>query len=1062
MASIELFYQLMMVVLGIFCVVMLRLLYNHLEHPENRELFVMDIGLLLDILGSFYLVHASSVDIAILCYQFSFLGRFVFAWGFISYVGRMYHSKHKNFVLIIWGGVSVASFFCTFFHDADNPFLSNVSLAQINGISMIIGSKGVMYYAHISVVVLVGLWCLVLVAMEDIKSRKRPDQLQSILGAFFIIAVLFQGVGSFLHEYYYGSFPDMTALFKGVAGVIFSILAIKYQFTSYDFLARDALFDSIGAGFVIMTNDYRILFTNEIAKDVFPDLKSVRGLLPYSAELKDAVGMREYEKFINGNTYRITADRIYQKKNRLAGYTVLIINISDVVQLENEAAEARQSKSTLLTNMAHELRTPLNALTGTSEMLLSADNLNDAKDYAAVIKKAVASLNQNFSSMITVFEDEDSLENIENQPYDIPTLIENVVGSAKERARRLRIDFDVEVSPNLPIHARGDVGRIRKSLTNVLYNAIRYTEDGHVFFKIYGSLSKDGRFSYVYEIRDTGRNVVFSNDTEDKDNPEGNVNKDNAGRGLVLAKRSVESMGGSFSAEYAEGVNIFKITIRQEIADSFTLGDYRIGEKISFFFVGGDEKYWEPLKEACYRMFVKGTYIDDPKKLNDYVAPDNRALVLLTQYGRYTKKKSDYAKLYDFYKVVVANSSDSMDTPVGDLLVDDSFSTLTIRQIFLSRERAAKNDNSTVPFLAPSATVLVVDDTPLNRTVTLNLLAKFKIEGEAVESGYECLDKLKSGKQYDLILMDYMMEGIDGIETTRRIRGLDRYGRYVPIIAFTANDVEGVKEKYIAAGMNDCLFKPIYVESLGKILKSFLPQDKIMPNEEALDSEGSESGDSSGKADGFLGASIVVEGFERLSEEGINVNEALRFISGNIEVYKEMLGEFSAEIYTKAQRINECFQKNDYHTFTILVHGVKSASKLLGIASLSEKMADMEMAGNREDAEYIKKNINSVLAAYRHYETVLHPYYEESQSTSMARRSTDRLSALLDTIKSALEEFEMSEAENLLSALKKEKVSSDEAEVVEELENAIITLDYYSSLDSVNKLLEMHEKKLKK
>lgn len=257
----------------------------------------------------------------------------------------------------------------------------------------------------------------------------------------------------------------------------------------------------------------------------------------------------------------------------------------------------------------------------------------------------------------------------------------------------------------------------------------------------------------------------------------------------------------------------------------------------------------------------------------------------------------------------------------------------------------AKNAVYKESFVAPDATILVVDDNDMNLFVVKSLLKKTQINIDLCDSGQKCLDMIKN-THYDLIFLDHMMPGIDGVETLRRMReNLDHRCTDTPVIALTANAIVGMKEQYLAQGFCDYLSKPVEGQKLENMIQKYLPEDKVKQAEEKAD-----------LLDTMLGLQY----------------------SGNIEeMYCEVLSMYCDGYESKRAQIAEAYEKEDWDLYTTYVHALKSTSLSVGGKIVSELAMKVEKAGKdirkekqvEQSLAFIRENHEAVLKLYK--ETVV-------------------------------------------------------------------------------------------
>lgn len=269
------------------------------------------------------------------------------------------------------------------------------------------------------------------------------------------------------------------------------------------------------------------------------------------------------------------------------------------------------------------------------------------------------------------------------------------------------------------------------------------------------------------------------------------------------------------------------------------------------------------------------------------------------------------------------------DTPMGDF--KEKFEAVA------KQEKGYKES-----FVAPDAKVLIVDDNDMNLAVAKALLKKTDIQITTCMSGMECLELIQK-EYFDVILLDHMMPGMDGIQTLEKIKQTENMCKSVPVIALTANAIVGAKEQYIKAGFSDYLSKPIQGAELEKMLLEYLPQDKVgMTQKEETDKAESKTEDNS-------------------TASYINKKVGLQYCMDSMDFYKEMLELYCDGYEERVATLTEALDKEDWEIYTVSVHSLKSTSLNIGGEKVSKAAKELEEAGKKlrasEEVEDSKKFI---------------------------------------------------------------------------------------------------------
>ena len=269
-------------------------------------------------------------------------------------------------------------------------------------------------------------------------------------------------------------------------------------------------------------------------------------------------------------------------------------------------------------------------------------------------------------------------------------------------------------------------------------------------------------------------------------------------------------------------------------------------------------------------------------------------------------------------------------------------------------------------FKCPTGKLLVVDDVSLNLQVIEGLLRETQMRIDKASSGVECLEKVKA-ETYDIILLDHMMPGMDGIETFRKLKMMgDVFNRRTPVIMLTANAIRGAKEEYLAEGFTDYLSKPVREQELNEMLIKYLPPEMITVEEVTI---GLDNGSNEEKK--FEAMPVIFDALP-VSDDAksefskrfsfLDVDTGLMYCMNNEEFYESIIREFRSS--NKYEEIQEAFDRCDLKNYSVNVHGVKSSALTIGATKVSELAKNLEFAAKAEDVDYIKGNHYVFMRAY--------------------------------------------------------------------------------------------------
>ena len=432
---------------------------------------------------------------------------------------------------------------------------------------------------------------------------------------------------------------------------------------------------------------------------------------------------------------------------------------------------------------------------------------------------------------------------------------------------------------------------------------------------------------------------------------------------------------------------------------------------------------------------------------------DHNAGYLFVEQPLFTEAVQYFLKLNpDVCGVLLANYREVRSYDLANLrVVKKPLYILGLSNIFNGKEEIGSvsfMETEDFDFTAPKAEILVVDDNAINLTVVKGLLNPLKMKIDTALSGKDAV-LMTTDKRYDIIFMDHMMPEMDGVETTRVIRRLLGNNGQVPIIALTANAVEGTAEMFINEGMNDFVTKPIEMRVIISKLHKWLPPEKIEKNRDKKMNAARLNANRDNKAS---------QTTTDISIEGLDVKRAMEFL-GNENLFWSVLKEYYRVIDKKCAMIQEYEQKEQWKEYTVEVHALKSASKQIGALDLAQVAEQMEAAGNAGNAALIHKITPGMLEEYMFYKGILAPYFvkqEEEQSGRAAKN--DEMSVLFGEMKEAMENLDMDAMEKVIKDMGQYSYSDAQRDIFEKLKNAVEDID----TERCEEILDEWEKVLKK
>jgi len=352
----------------------------------------------------------------------------------------------------------------------------------------------------------------------------------------------------------------------------------------------------------------------------------------------------------------------------------------------------------------------------------------------------------------------------------------------------------------------------------------------------------------------------------------------------------------------------------------------------------------------------------------------------------------------------------------------------------------------------PYGKVLIVDDVETNRYVAVGLMKLYKLQIETAVSGFEAIEKINSGKVYDIVFMDHMMPGMDGIEATAKLR---ESGYTYPIVALTANVVVGQSEVFLKSGFDDFLPKPIDIRRLTYILNRFV-RDK--QRQEAIDADRREAENDVAIEESYAdytdheASSDDPDEIRMISDgvAGVDVTRGLERYDGDEEMYLRVLRSYAASVGSMLDAV-EAIGVDDIDEYKLMVHGIKGASLDIFAGHVGEISGDLEEAANSEDFEFIQQHTPVFLEAARKLVKDLDDTFSAINKAS-AKPVKDKVDGeLLSKLLAACTAYNMDEADAIMSEIDNYRYEQDE-ELVDWLRKRIDLMKYSEIIEKLSKI----------
>ncbi len=720
---------------------------------------------------------------------------------------------------------------------------------------------------------------------------------------------------------------------------------------------------------------------------------------------KPLINKLERQTDQNGNQIwaSVTKVPIYNLNGSVTGIIGISRDVTELKKAEaaleqarDEALESARVKAQFLANMSHEIRTPMYAITGMTGLLIDTRLTQDQREYVETIRDSTETLLQIINDILDFSKVEAGKLSFEIIDFDLREAVESTVEMLADNAQRKGIELNCWMEPDVPTRLRGDPGRFRQVLANLLTNAVKFTEKGEVLVRITPVEEDDRKVTLLFEVSDTGVGIsreavtrIFQPFTQ----ADGSTTRKygGTGLGLTISKQLVELMKGEIGVESSTSsgsVFWFKLPFERQLDAPAPDGPsvrphLEWGEGASMLVVVPHETTRKIICDSLSRCKIEIRSAESPdralmllgdaarngkpfqavlidssaQELEDLALPQSikadpqlsctRIMVLSTLGNRLDTtlmqdarisacltKPVRQSRLYNCVKRVLSGD-DPLAAAPGQVLVDGDI---------LPHYTAAKRN----------VRILLAEDNTVNQRLTLRQLKKLGYHADAVSNGREVLEAM-TRVPYDILLMDCQMPELDGYEAARMIRhsigAQDRSKPY--IIALTANALLGDRDKCLAAGMNDYLPKPLDLSGLESVLQRALL--KVQPSRRQDD----------GGLEACLDAAVIA-GLKELREP----NEP--------DPLKELVELFIRDSRPRLARMDRALAEKEGPALDIAAHTLKGSANNLGARNLASLCAQLEKAAKAADYQEAANILLELKSEFQRVERALQAQLQQA------------------------------------------------------------------------------------